>query len=184
MRPSCRGRLLVATPLLTEPTFDRTVVLVLEHSEDGALGLVLNRPSDVDLSDPLPDWAPLATPPEVVFVGGPVAPEAVIALAQAESDAEHDAFTPILGAIGSVDLGTDPFEIGIGLRAVRVFSGYAGWGPGQLDRELDVDGWFLADVEIDDLFTADVDGMWRRVLRRHGGRGALFAFYPEDATWN
>lgn len=184
MRASCRGRLLVATPLLTDPSFDRSVVLVLEHSDEGALGLVLNRPSDVALSDPLPDWAPLATPPEVLFVGGPVAPDAVIALAQAESDAEHDAFTPILGALGSVDLAHDPFELGIALHAVRVFTGYAGWGPGQLDRELDVNGWFLADTHTDDVFTSDVDGLWRRVLRRQGGKGAIFAWFPEDPTWN
>jgi putative transcriptional regulator len=189
LRASHRGRLLVASPLLTDPNFDRTVVLVLEDSDDGALGIVLNRPTFVELSDPLPDWAPLATVPEVVFVGGPVAPDAVIALARArDADAgdtpETEAFTPVLGTVGSIDLGRDPFEVGLPIDALRVFTGYTGWGPAQLDNELDEGAWFVCNAEPGDVFAEDPDRLWRAVLRRQRGHLAVFAHFPDDPASN
>jgi putative transcriptional regulator len=179
---SCKGRLLVAAPALVDPNFDRTVVLVLEHGPEGALGLVLNRPTDAGLGDALPDWAPLAPDPSVVFAGGPVAPDAVIALARAHGDDEG--FTPVLDDLGSVDLGKDPFELGIPIEAVRVFAGYSGWAPGQLDDEVVAGGWFVVDAAPDDVFSGAPDDLWRDVLRRQRGRAALFAHAPLDPTAN
>jgi putative transcriptional regulator len=178
---SLRGRLLVAAPPLVDPNFDRTVVLMLEHGEEGALGIVLNRPSETPLDDVLPEWRTLASDPPYVFVGGPVSPDSVIALARG---GPMESFIPVLGDLGTIDLGRDPLDLGAPLDALRVFVGYAGWGPEQLEGELDADAWFVADLEHDDPFATDPVALWRRVLRRQRGRIAMFANYPADAGTN
>jgi putative transcriptional regulator len=178
-----RGRLLVATPPLVDPNFDRSVVLMLEHGEDGALGIVLNRPSDTALAAVLPEWHEHASVPGVVFSGGPVAPDAVIALARGGTDAT-EGWVPVLGEVGTVDVGRDPLDLGLRLDALRVFVGYAGWGPGQLELELEHDAWFVVPTESDDPFSSHPDQLWREVLRRQRGRVAMFANYPEDPTTN
>jgi putative transcriptional regulator len=180
---SLRGRLLVATPPLVDPNFDRTVVLILEHGADGALGLVLNRPSLTTLDDVFPEWRSIACEPSVVFVGGPVSPDAVIALARGNSD-ELESFVSVLGDLGTIDLATNPLDLGGPLDALRVFVGYAGWAPGQLESELDEGGWFVVDLGRDDPFVTAPERLWRDVLRRQRGRLAVFASYPEDATAN
>ncbi len=178
-----RGKLLVATPPLADPNFDRTVVLVLEHGEEGALGLVINRPSETPLASVLPDWHEPASPPGVVFSGGPVAPEAVIALARGGS-AATPGWVPVLDEIGSVDVGMDPADIGVPIRALRVFVGYAGWAEGQLDAELAQGAWFVVPALPDDPFTLQPDRLWYQVLRRQRGRLAMFAHCPADASVN
>lgn len=192
------GRLLVATPLIGDPSFERTVVLVLEHGDDGTLGLVLNRPSDTELLGPLPEWDRLAAHPAVVFVGGPVERERAIALAAVDRDADgrtlggadsggaglDEAFTTVLGALGTLDLHSDPDLIGGALDQVRIFSGYAGWGPGQLDDELDSGAWWAVDAEPDDALSPDPAGLWRRVLARQPGDLRRFARYPDDPSVN
>ncbi len=178
-----RGRLLVATPPLVDPNFDRTVVLMLEHGDDGALGIVLNRPSETPLDDVLPEWRVLASVPPVVFSGGPVSPEAVIALARAPSDAT-EGWVPIIDDLGTLDLGRDPLDLGVPVADLRVFVGYAGWGPGQLEGELDANAWFVVNLVRDDPFAPSPDRLWRDVLRRQRGRTAMFALYPDDATSN
>jgi putative transcriptional regulator len=178
-----RGRLLIATPPLVDPNFDRSVVLLLEHGEDGALGIILNRPSDTALATVLPEWHEHATAPGVVFSGGPVAPEAVIALARGGSDGT-DGWVSVLGEVGTVDIGRDPAEIGPQLDALRVFVGYSGWSPGQLEFELEQEAWFVAPTESGDPFSPHPDQLWRDVLRRQRGRVAMFANYPEDPETN
>ena len=178
------GRLLVATPPLVDPNFDRTVVLMLEHGEDGAIGVVLNRPSDTPIDDVLPEWRSLAAPPSAVFVGGPVSPDAVIALGRAPSDRPGEGFSPILGDLGTVDVGRDPLDLGVPLEELRVFAGYAGWAPGQLEDELAQHAWFVVDLEGDEPFAAAPEQLWRTVLRRQKGEIAVFAHYPEDVTSN
>jgi len=181
---SLRGRLLVATPPLVDPNFDRTVVLVLEHGEDGALGIVLNRPSTTTLDDALPDWEPLASEPSFVFAGGPVSPDAVITLARAPNATAGDGWVPILRDVGTVDVGRDPRRLEIEVVALRVFVGYAGWAPGQLEGEIGKGAWFVVDADPGDPFAADPSGLWRAVLRRQRGRVAMFANCPEDASVN
>src|SRR5439155_8820672 len=129
-----KGRLLVATPLLTDPNFDRTVVLMLEDNDEGALGLVLNRPSELVVEEPLPDWADLSAPPPVVFVGGPVSVSSVIALARRTQapDELDETWTAVLGPIGVLDLTADATLLQAVVGDVRVFAGYAGWGAEQL----------------------------------------------------
>jgi putative transcriptional regulator len=179
-----RGRLLVAAPPLVDPNFDRTVVLMLEHGPEGALGLVLNRPGDTEIADAVPEWGALATAPPVVFAGGPVSPESVIALARSDAPDERDGWVPVGGGLGTVDLARAPDEVAAPIDGVRVFVGYAGWAPGQLEEELARGAWFVVDFDLDDAFGVDPQHLWRRVLRRQRGRLALFADCPLDPSTN
>jgi len=182
---SLRGRLLVAAPPLVDPNFDRTVVLMLEHGDEGALGIVLNRPSETPLEDVLPEWRALATDPTQVFVGGPVSPDSVIALVRGGPlGTTIESFVPIFEDLGTIDLALDPLDLGAELDGLRVFVGYAGWGAGQLEGELDADAWFVTDLERNDPFSAEPEDLWRTVLRRQRGRLAMFANYPADAGTN
>ena len=180
---SHRGRLLVATPELGDPNFDRTVVLLLEHTPEGAVGVVLNRPSGTTLTEAGADWGgwdTFAAPPDVVFVGGPVARTAVIAVARTV-EGKTDGFQPVLGDhVGIVDLGLEPGDVD----AVRLFAGYAGWGGGQLEAEIAAGGWFILDALPSDPWSAEPEELWREVLRRQGGRLALFAACPPDPSLN
>ena len=178
-----RGRLLVATPPLVDPNFDRSVVLMLEHGDEGALGIILNRPTDASLTTVLPDWHDHASAPGVVFSGGPVAPEAVIALARGGSG-DDAGWVPVLDDVGSVDVGRDPDDLGFRIAALRVFVGYAGWGPGQLEGELEEQAWFVVPTLSSDPFSERPEALWREVLRRQRGRVAMFAHYPADPTTN
>jgi putative transcriptional regulator len=182
---SAARRLLVAAPSMLDPNFARTVVFIVEHTADGALGIVLNRPSGTGVDDVLPGWQPLVTAPPVVFVGGPVqVGEAMIGLGRLAHADALDGWEPLLGRVGTVDLGGDPHDLAARIDAVRAFAGYAGWGPDQLDRELGDGGWYVVDAEPDDLVTAAPGELWRRVLRRQGGDLAMAANHPLDPTVN
>ena len=179
------SRLLVATPLLTEPTFSRTVILLLEHGEDsGAFGLVLNRPESAPVSDVVPSVADLATDPDVLFSGGPVSPSTAIALGLAAPGADPEGWTPVVPPIVTVDLDHDPALLAASLRALRVFAGYAGWGPGQLEREIAEGAWYLVDALPGDAFLDDPARLWSTVLRRQGWPLAAVAVAPLDPTMN
>ena len=189
-----RGRLLVANPAMPDPNFHRTVVLVLAHQDDGALGVILNRPSELDVDSPLPRWERLVADPPVVFVGGPVAPGAAICLARVpdapdpstvgSDSAGLGGWLPLVGELGTLDLERDPDDLTIKVDAIRVFAGYAGWGPGQLEGELEADAWFVVTAEAGDALVGDPEELWKRVLRRQGGRLALLAAYPRDPSLN
>jgi putative transcriptional regulator len=184
--PQTKGRLLLATPPLTDPSFDRSVVYVLEHNEDGAIGLVLNRPTDEALAEPLDRWIDLQSAPASVFAGGPVDTNAMIAMATTKelmSD-PTDLLTPISGLVASTDLSADPAIVAAHVDAVRVFRGYAGWGAGQLDFEIEEGAWLLLDAEIGDVFTDRPDDLWRDVLRRQPGRLSWLALAPDDLSVN
>lgn len=177
-----RGRLLVAEPMLLDPNFVRTVVLLVEHTEEGAAGVVLNRPSETALHDALPAWSGRAVEPAVVFVGGPVSPTAAIGLARMKPGAEAIHCTPVIDGVALVDLDGEPDELDDGVVGVRLFGGYAGWGGGQLEAELELGGWLVVDAEPDDAFSDDPEGLWKRVLRRQPGRVALTASFPPDPS--
>jgi putative transcriptional regulator len=179
-----KGKLLVATPELEDPNFFRTVVLVLDHTEEGALGVVLNRPSAASLAEPLPEWAPLAPEPAVVFVGGPVQPEAAIGLGRRAGSGDPDGFAELFGELGTVDLERSPDAVAPPVDRVRIFAGYSGWGPGQLEDELAADGWFVVEVDSTDLWSEAPSNMWRAVLRRQRGQLRVFADFPLDPESN
>lgn len=182
---SWSGRLLVATPLLTEDPFRRTVVQLLQHEdEDGALGVVLNRPSRAPLSEVLPGWELLAGEEATVFVGGPVQQSAAICLGALRAGAPEDpSYVAVPGApwLGTVDLDA---EAGGAVEQVRVFAGYAGWSAGQLEAEVGEGAWWVVDALPGDCFSAAPAALWRTVLLRQGMPLALVASYPEDPTLN
>jgi len=169
---SLKGKLLVATPALIDPNFFWTVVLVLEHAEEGAVGVVLNRPSDYELVAALPGWERRAAAPSVVFVGGPVSEGTVICLGE------------VVGGDGIevIDASEDADDSDAG--QVRFFAGYAGWGMEQLEDEIVEGAWLVLDAEADDAFDREPERLWARVLGRQGGDLALLARYPLDPTAN
>jgi putative transcriptional regulator len=179
---SVRGQLLIAGPGLLDPNFWRTVVLVVEHSDEGALGLVLNRPSETNVGDAVTELDELLDPDDLLLIGGPVQPSAVIVLAQFEDpgDAALMAFDDIgvLGAGASLD------ELSIGVRQARAFVGHAGWGPGQLDSELEREDWILEPATEEDAFSSEPRELWQTVLTRKGGSYALVARMPADPSSN
>jgi putative transcriptional regulator len=182
---SLTGRLLVATPALRDPNFERTVVLLVAHEDGGALGVVLNRATEVPVSEVLGSWGALANDPAVVFEGGPVQPEAAICLARARPGApELTGFSRVSGVIGTVDLSADPETLRAVLLGVRVFAGYAGWSPGQLEREIETGSWFVFDALPGDAFAGRPDDLWQMVLRRQGGLLAAVAHFPSDPSMN
>jgi putative transcriptional regulator len=175
MTDSLRGQLLIASPSLYD-YFRRAVVLVIEHNEDGAMGVILNRPSDTTIAEVVPDLAELARHDELVRVGGPVGEQSVVALGDFEDPDE--AGTPVVGPVGVLD----PDGPASSLRRLRVFAGYAGWGPGQLEDELEQDAWIVAPAEPGDAFHDD--DLWPVALQRKGGGFTLLATMPADPSLN
>jgi putative transcriptional regulator len=177
---SLQGHLLIASPSLEDPNFRRTVVLVTEHTDEGAAGLVLNRPADVAVADVVPELEALADG-ERVWVGGPVQTDAVLVLG--EFDDPQDAAVPLFGSLGFPSL-EEPEAVVTATSRRRVFAGYAGWGAGQLEGELERDDWILEPADDDDPFTDAPEELWRDVLRRKGGVYELVARMPEDPSLN
>lgn len=219
---SLTGRLLVATPVLADPNFDRAVVLLLDHDAEGSLGVVLNRPTPVDVVDILEPWAELTGEPGVVFQGGPVSLDAALGVAVVpaaqcsrpesarsgvpegggegvsdgvrEGDTGGEADLPerdgplgwrrVHGAIGLVDLEAPPELLAAELGSLRIFAGYAGWGAGQLEKELEDGAWYVVESEPGDVSSPAPEGLWRSVLRRQRSELAMVATYPDDASLN
>ena len=182
---SLTGRLLVATPALRDPNFERTVVLLVAHEDGGALGVVLNRATEVPVTEVLGGWGALAGEPPVIFEGGPVQSEAAICLARTRPGVEDLAgFNRVSGAIGTVDLSGDPDALRAGIVGIRVFAGYAGWSSGQLESEVSNGSWFVLDALPGDAFVSSPDELWSMVLRRQGGLMSAVALYPADPALN
>jgi putative transcriptional regulator len=172
---SLRGQLLIAAPSLFD-YFRRAVVLVLEHTEDGAMGVVLGRESETSVVEAVPVLSPFADDGEMVHIGGPVSPESVVALG--EFDDIEDAGMQVVGSLGTLDPESDNSS----LRRLRVYAGYAGWGAGQLDGELEEEAWVVVPAEADDPF-ADGD-IWAAALARKGGGYRLMSTMPADPSLN
>jgi len=177
---SLQGKLLVSSPSLHDPNFRKTVVLIAHHDDDGAMGLVLSRPSDVSgvTAAPALDGLPGAEDP--VFVGGPVEPTALMVLAEFVD--VDEAAAPIFGRLGFMPADAEPNDLSI--QRLRIFAGYSGWSSGQLESELAEPAWLVVDAEPDDAFAEDPDELWRSVLRRHGGPLRLMEQMPYDPGLN
>ena len=163
------GQLLVATPQLLDPNFVRTVILILEHNDVGSLGVILNRPTTTALTEALPGWEIAAHVPAVLFAGGPVALGGILGVGTNSS-----------GDVAPADLELGPDAVG----PVRLFQGYAGWSPGQLEAELAEESWWLLDTAPDDVFGDDPAELWYRVLGRQNDSRSLLRLFPDDPKLN
>jgi putative transcriptional regulator len=178
-----RGQLILASPALEDPNFRRSVVLITEHTVEGAMGLVLNRAATTTVRDAVPDLSFLTDGEDPLFVGGPVAPNGVIVLA--EWNEPDRAAAIVEGDLGFVPAGLEESEdLAQAIRRARVFAGHAGWGPGQLEGELEEEAWIVEPARRSDIFAPEPDGLWAAVLRRKGREYALLATMPEDPSLN
>lgn len=177
--------LLVATPALLDPNFADSVVLLLDVDENGALGVVLNRPSGVPVADVLADWGEVVAEPEVLFLGGPVSTEGALAVALLRTEDDVPVgFREVAGQLGLVDLDT-PVELLDGsLVGLRIFAGYAGWGADQLVGEIAEGSWYVVPSQPLDVFRIDPGELWRDVLRRQPGELAWHSTRPVDPDLN
>ena len=179
---SLTGQFLIASPSILDPNFRRAVVFVTAHSEEGAVGLILNRRSDATVRDAVPQLSPVTDLDEPVFVGGPVNPDGVAVLAEFHDPEE--AGVVVIEDIGFVAL-DDALEDGApDLERTRVFAGVAGWGPEQLEDELERDDWIIESADLDDIFTEEPDDLWSAILRHKGGQYELVARMPLDPSLN
>lgn len=184
------GRLLVATPKLADPNFRRSVVLIVEHeAEEGTLGVVLNRPTEVPVDQVLAPWSELVTGPSVVFQGGPVALDSALALAHVPGTEEPLGWraladSPAVSRVGLIDLDIPPELLASEVAGLRVFAGYSGWGVGQLRSEIKDGAWYVLPAESGDAFMEDPTRLWQDVLRRQGGDLAFVATFPDDPSLN
>jgi putative transcriptional regulator len=181
MTQGLSGRLLIAGPSLGDPNFDRTIVYLLEHAPQGALGVVLNRPSALDVAETLPPWAVSAAEPSVIFSGGPVEADAVLGLARVRDTIDCPGWSSVDGVIGTVDLSMDPEAVMAGVEEVRIYLGYGGWGAGQLEEELAAGAWFVVEPGPNDVFHPEPERLWGDLLRRDS---ALAAMASGNPSWN
>lgn len=178
---SLRGHLLIAGASLWDPNFRRSVVLIGHHDEEGAVGVILNDAANVAVTDSIPPLGSLVPPNEPLFIGGPVSPQAAVVIADFEDPSVAEILA--LDTIGFLPPETGP-EVGRGIRRARVFAGYAGWGPGQLEAEMAQDSWIVEPARPDDVFTPDPSRLWEDVLKRKGSRYDLLRSMPLDPTQN
>jgi putative transcriptional regulator len=182
MDESLRGKLLVASPALVDPNFARTVVFITEHNEEGAMGIVLDRPSETTVGDVVPELGEVAGAEAPIYVGGPVQPTALVVLAEF-SDPSAAAWI-VVADVGFASADVEMDELPASVRRARVYAGYSGWGAGQLEAELEVDSWIIEPPLPKELFPDDPDALWSDVLARKGGQYALVARMPTDPSVN
>jgi putative transcriptional regulator len=179
---SLAGHVLVASPSILDPNFERSVVLVTAHTDEGAIGVILNRCSEATVGEAVPQLAPVIDAEDQIYVGGPVNPDGVAVLA--EFDDPDEAGVVVMDDVGFVALDEALDGDAPHLLNARVFAGVAGWGPEQLEEELERDDWIIEPAALDDIFTQDPEGLWSAVLRRKGGRYELVARMPPDPSLN
>ncbi len=178
---SLRGQLLISNGGLFDPNFRHTVVLMGEHNADGALGVVLNRALEVGVDAALPVLSDLVPPGEQLYHGGPVHPESVVLLAELTDPTLADIL--VFGSVGFL-VGEVAAEIRSSVLRARVFMGYSGWGPGQLEAELEADSWIVGAAHADDVFTGAPDRLWSRVVERKGPQYKMMSRMPYDPSMN
>ena len=186
-RDPVAGSLLVAAPDMPDPNFRRSIIYLIEHDHGGSLGVVISRRSETDVETVLPPWADLCAAPGVFYIGGPVKPDAGIALAVLSAGvdvADDPGLQQIEGRVHVVDLDSDPERLRGRVDGMRVFVGYTGWAPGQLQGELDRGDWYVAPSLPSDLLAPAREDVWGTVLRRQEMPLPLYATYVGEGELN
>lgn len=181
------GSVLIASTTLSGPTFVRTVIYMIEHDENGSLGVVVNRMSQAAVFNVLPRWTELAASPRAVFIGGPVQTESAVCLGVAKTGVDWSAqpkLHQVRGRVCMVDLDADPDDLEPILTGVRIFAGYAGWDAGQLADEVLEGSWLIASGLPSDLLAPATVDVWHEVLKRQEWPLSLLSTYPEDPETN
>ena len=178
---SLQGKLLIAGPTLWDPNFRRTVLLIGHHDDEGAVGVILNRASETSVAEAVPPLSILVPADEPVFLGGPVQPDAAVVVADFVDPSAADFLA--FDTIGFLPSETHA-DVGVAVRRARVFAGYAGWGPGQLEAEMDEGSWVVEPARAGDVFSTDPSRLWEDVLRRKGSSFDLLRLMPLDPTQN
>lgn len=178
---SLGGKLLISGSGLWDPNFRRTVVLIGHHDEEGAVGVVLNRVTEVSVLEAVPPLADLVEPDATLFIGGPVQPQAAVVVADLAEPARMEVVA--FDSIGFLPENADPEQLGQ-IRRARVFSGYAGWGPGQLESEMEGGSWIVEPALAEDVFTSEPNRLWETVLRRKGHEFDVLRLMPMDPSLN
>jgi putative transcriptional regulator len=179
---SLRGQLLLASPALVDPNFRRSAVILGEHGELGALGVILNRPSEARVADAVPGLAGLVAEDDVVYVGGPVRPSTVLVLAEVDDPDAVDGY--VVGDVGFLRGDFDADVLAASVKRARVFAGYAGWSPEQLEAELAGSDWMVEEARAEDVFAPLDADLWRDAVRRKGGAFRLVSTMPADPMLN
>ncbi len=183
MRDSLTGQLLVATPQIEDGVFHRSVVLLLQHDAGGAQGVVLNKPLEADVDVVLPGWGDEVTPPGLLFQGGPVQLDSALGLVVLGPQSPPGV-QELFGGLGLVDLDAPPEVVGDGVVGLRIFIGYAGWSPAQLEAEIRTGSWYVVPPDVGDVVAEDPGTLWSAVLARQPGRLRAVALLPEDPSVN
>lgn len=184
------GNLLIASPTLSDPHFARTIVLLLDAGHDGALGVVLNRPSQVAVGEVLAGWGEVVSGPGVLFQGGPVETDSALAIADVavvsgtEEGDEPVGWRRVFANVGLVDLDAPVELLAPAFGGLRIFAGYAGWSAGQLEDEIAEGAWYVVPAETRDAFQSDPERLWVEVLRRQGGQLAMLVTMPTEPGLN
>ena len=182
MDDSLKGQLLLAAPSLRDPNFARTVVLVGAHSEEGAMGVVLNRPSSVTVAEAVPQLGEAVGEDEPLYVGGPVQQSSIVVLAEFVDASVAGVL--VLDSIGFPASDTDLDSLATATARGRVFAGYAGWSPQQLEAEIEDGDWISHEACPEHIFSELPSELWSSVLTSMGGSYALIARMPLDPSVN
>lgn len=164
------GLFLVAKPDLMDPNFRQTVVLVTQVRDGSTVGVILNRPTRLDLAKFVGDRAAASHYRDAVFFGGPVMPQVIVALFRSERPPEAPAFHVLKGLYLSMHPDNLHRLLETQNARYRLYAGFSGWAPDQLRREMQRDGWFVLPADIESIFRPQTDGLWRELVERAARR--------------
>lgn len=181
------GMLLVSAPDMASAEFNRSVVLIIEHSPATTFGVNIASRSDLAVANVLPEWVDLTAKPQALYIGGPLSQQAVVGLGVTKPGVDvNDStrFNKLANRLVHVDLRTPPEDVKDELEGMRFFAGYAEWSPGQLNEEIEQGDWFVAPALPSDIIAPGRVDVWGDVMRRQPMPLPLYSTFPADPTDN
>ena len=156
-------------------------MLLLHHGDDGAQGVVLNKPLEAEVDSVLPPWQAYVTPPAQLFQGGPVALDSALGIVTVPGDTDEPlGVRRLFGGLGLVDLDVPPPVVVPEIAGMRIFAGYAGWSAGQLEGEIQAGGWYVVDAEARDAFSPSRTGSGGSSCAASAATSRFVATFPDD----